>query len=288
MTPRPRRSALYLPASNARALRKARDLEVDCVIIDLEDSVAPDAKAEARAQAAAAIREGGFGTREIVLRLNGFATPWGAEDLDAAIGLRPDAILLPKVQDAEAVLRVAHRLPEDSATRLWAMIETPRGVLESLAITDAARRGTDRLAVLVLGLNDLAKETGMRQLPGRAGMLPWIATVLAAARANDLDLLDGVCNEIGDTDRLRQECEQASDLGLDGKTLIHPAQIAICNAAFSPSASDIAAARAVVAAFADPAQRGAGVIQLDGRMVERLHLAMAQRLLRRVPGEEMP
>ncbi len=288
MTQRPRRSALYMPAANARALRKARELDADCVILDLEDSVAPEAKAEARAQAAGAIREGGFGGREVVLRLNGFATPWGAEDLDAALALMPDAILLPKVQAAEDVLRVAHRLPAGSATRLWAMIETPRGVLEALAITDAVRRGTDRLAVLVLGLNDLAKETGLRQLPGRAGMLPWITTVLAAARANGLDLLDGVCNEIGDAERLRAECEQARDLGLDGKTLIHPAQIAICNAAFTPAAQEIAWARAVVAAFGDPRHAGAGVIRLDGRMVERLHLEMAQRLLRRAPGEDTP
>jgi citrate lyase subunit beta/citryl-CoA lyase len=285
---RPRRSALYMPASNARALRKARELEADCVILDLEDSVAPEAKDDARAQAALAIREGGFGAREVVLRLNGHATPWGAADLDAAVALAPDAILLPKVESAEDVLRVARRLPAGCATRLWAMIETPRGVLESLAIADAVRRATDRLAVLVLGLNDLAKETGMRQLPGRAGMLPWITTVLAAARANGLDLLDGVCNEISDAERLRAECEQARDLGLDGKTLIHPAQIAICNAAFTPGAEEIAAARAVVAAFADPALARSGVIRLDGRMVERLHLAMAQRLLRRAPGGNAP
>jgi citrate lyase subunit beta/citryl-CoA lyase len=279
MAARPRRSALYLPASNPRALRKARELDADAVILDLEDAVAPDAKELARAQAVEAIREGGFGRREVVLRLNGAATPWGSADLDAAVAAAPDAILLPKVERAEEVLAVTRRL-DAAGTRssIWAMIETPRGVLRALDICDAVRATTPRLEVLVLGLNDLAKETGMQ---GREAMLPWIATVLAAARATGLDVLDGVCNAIGDEALLRAECAQGRALGLDGKTVIHPAQIAICNAAFAPTAAELAWAGRVVAAFDDPAHAGAGVIQLDGRMVERLHLEMAQRVLRR-------
>jgi citrate lyase subunit beta/citryl-CoA lyase len=279
-----RRSALYMPGSNVRAIRKARELDADAVILDMEDSVAPAAKAEARALACTAVREGGFGRRAVVLRINGLATPWGADDLDAAIAAAPDAILVPKVQAPEDVLRVAARIPAGSATRIWAMIETPRAVLAALPITDAVRRETDRLAVLVLGLNDLSKETCMRLQRGRAGMLPLIATVLAAGRANGLDVLDGVCNEIGADDLLREECEQGRDLGLDGKTLIHPSQVAICNAAFSPCEAECAWARAVVAAFDDPAHARSGVIQLEGKMVERLHLEMAQRILRRAPG----
>lgn len=288
---RRRRSALYMPASNARALRKARELEADAVILDLEDSVAPAAKEAARAMACEAVREGGFGRREVVLRVNAPGTPWAEADRAAAIAAAPDAILVPKVQGPDDVLPIARALDEAGAahTTIWAMIETPRAVLEALAIVDAVRRQTPRLAVLVMGLNDLYRETGMRLQRGRAGMLPWIATVLAAARANGLDLLDGVCNAIGDEAALREECEQARDLGLDGKTLIHPGQIGICNAAFSPAPEEIAWARGVEAAFADPANSAAGVIQLDGQMVERLHLDMAQRILRRAPdGGDMP
>jgi citrate lyase subunit beta/citryl-CoA lyase len=281
---RPRRSALYMPASNARALAKARDLPADALILDMEDSVAPAAKETARAQAVQAVAAGGFGGREVVLRLNGLGTPWGAADLAAAVAAAPDAILLPKVERAEEVLAAARCLdatPAAAATRLWAMVETPRGVLRALDIVEEIQRGTSRLAVLVLGLNDLAKETGMRPLRGRAGMLPWITTVLAAGRATGLDVLDGVCNRIGDEEALREECEQARDLGLDGKTLIHPSQIAPCHAAFTPAAEELAWAAAVVAAFEDPARDAAGVIQLDGQMVERLHLDMARRILRR-------
>jgi citrate lyase subunit beta/citryl-CoA lyase len=274
-----------MPGSNARAIRKARELDADAVILDLEDSVAPGAKEAARALACEAVREGGFGGREVVLRINAPGTPWGEADLAAAVAAAPDAILVPKVQGPDDVLRVARALDAASAgSAIWAMVETPRAVLQALTITDAVRSTTPRLAVLVMGLNDLSKETGMRLQRGRAGMLPWIATVLAAARANGLDLLDGVCNQIGADDILREECEQARDLGLDGKTLIHPSQIGTCNAAFSPTAEESAWARAVVAAFAEPAHQAAGVIQLDGQMVERLHLEMAQRILRRASG----
>jgi citrate lyase subunit beta/citryl-CoA lyase len=287
---RPRRSALYMPASNERAIRKARELEADAVILDLEDSVAPAAKEAARALAVGAVRDGGFGRREVALRVNAPGTPWAAADLDAAAAAAPDAIVVPKVEAPEHVLQVARALDAAGAARttIWAMIETPRAVLRALDITDAVRAATPRLSALVLGLNDLSKETGMRLARGRAGMVPWMTTVLAAARANGLDLLDGVCNGIGADDVLREECEQARDLGLDGKTLIHPSQIAICNSTFSPTAEEAAWARKVVAAFADPVQDAAGVIQLDGQMVERLHLEMAQRLLRRLPDGGAP
>lgn len=274
---RPRRSALYMPGSNPRAVAKARTLPADAVMLDLEDSVAPDAKAAAREAVAAAVREGGFGRREVVIRVNGPATEWGPEDLRAAIAAQPDAILLPKVSAPEEIAAVEAMLGPDSKTRIWAMIETPLAILRIEAIAAAARGGASPFSCMILGTNDLAKETRARLVPGRAPMLPWLATVLAAGRAHGLDVLDGVYNGLKDPEGFRAECEQGRDLGMDGKTLIHPDQIAVANEIFAPPAAEIEAARAVIAAFALPENRGKGVISLGGRMVERLHAEMAQR-----------
>ncbi|TDR93211.1 HpcH/HpaI aldolase/citrate lyase family protein [Enterovirga rhinocerotis] len=274
---RPRRSALYMPGSNARAVAKARTLPVDAVILDLEDSVAPDAKAAARDAVAAAVREGGFGSREVVIRVNGTATEWGRADLEAAIAAKPDAVLLPKVSSPAEIEAVEKAIPAGSATRIWAMIETPLAILHIDAIAAAARGGTSPFACMILGTNDLAKETRARLVPGRAPMLPWLALALAAGRAHGLDVLDGVYNDLKDLDGFRAECEQGRDLGMDGKTLIHPDQIAIANDVFAPPPAEIEAARAIIAAFALPENQGRGVISLNGRMVERLHAEMAER-----------
>ena len=278
MQSRPRRSALYMPGSNARALEKAKSLPADALILDLEDAVAPDAKTAAREQVCAAVRGGGYGPREVVIRVNGPDTPWGLDDLAAAAQAGPDAVLIPKVNAPGDIHAAAHALRAASApghTRLWAMMETPRALLEAGAIAAAAAAaGVD---VFVMGTNDIAKETRARLTPGRAPMLAWLSHCLAAARAHGLEILDGVFNDIADADGFAAECEQGRDFGMDGKTLIHPSQVEICNAIFAPEAEEVARARAVIAAFARPENTTKGVLQLDGRMVERLHAAIAAR-----------
>jgi len=232
MSHRPRRSALYMPASNARAIEKARSLACDVVILDLEDAVAPEAKPEARAQAVATVQAGGFGRRELVIRCNGLDTPWGAEDLAAAAAAGPDAILVPKVSSpADIAAYDAAIAAAPAHTRLWAMVETCAAVLDIKAIA-AARQG--RLAALAIGLNDLAKEMGGRQTPDRAPHLAVLTLTVAAARANGLIALDSVCNALDDPDLLERQCRQGAEIGFDGKTLIHPGQIALSNRLFSP------------------------------------------------------
>jgi citrate lyase subunit beta/citryl-CoA lyase len=280
MTIRPRRSVLYMPGSNARALEKARTLPVDAVILDLEDSVAPDAKEAARDQVAAAVKAGGFGAREVVIRVNGVDTPWHADDLAAAAHAAPDAILVPKVATPDVLELVGRRLLDmgtDHRTRVWAMIETPLAIFNILAIAAEAKDSESRLAVFVMGTNDLAKETRARLVPGRAPMLAWLSICVAAARQYGVDILDGVYNGIGDAEGFAAECRQGVELGFDGKTLIHPSQIEPCNAAFSPSADEVAQARKIIAAFDLPENKAKGVVSLDGRMVERLHAEMARR-----------
>ncbi len=277
---RPRRSALYMPASNARALEKARTLPADVIILDLEDAVAPDAKKIAREQAAAAIKAKGFGPREVVLRTNGLDTVWIDEDLAAAAAAGPDAVLVPKISSPEEVALVAHKLANFKAPpnlAMWAMIETPLGVLDANVIAAAGREPKMRLAVLVLGTNDIAKETRARIVPGRLPMLAALSTVILAARAHGLDVLDGVFNDIQDAVGFARECEDGRNLGFDGKTLIHPSQIEPCNAAYSPSEAEVAQAKKIVAAFAAPENAGKGVITVDGRMVELLHAEIARR-----------
>ncbi|WP_262029316.1 HpcH/HpaI aldolase/citrate lyase family protein [Microvirga sp. Mcv34] len=279
---RPRRSALYMPGSNARAIEKAKTLAADVVIFDLEDAVAPDLKEQARDQVCAAVQAGGYGRRELVIRINALESPWGAVDLAAAVAAAPDAILVPKVSSAETLAAVGLRLRKLGAaecTRIWAMIETPQAILRAESIASAAHDVDTRLSCFVLGTNDLAKDTRTRLLPGRAAMLPWLMTALAAARAHGIDILDGVYNTLSDESGFRAECEQGRDCGFDGKTLIHPDQIAAANGIFAPSEDEIESARAIVAAFEQPENRAKGAISLNGRMVERLHAEMARRTL---------
>jgi citrate lyase subunit beta / citryl-CoA lyase len=280
MTIRPRRSVLYMPGANARALEKAKALPCDAVILDLEDAVAPDAKVAARQQVAAAVKAGGFGAREVIVRINGLDTPWWLDDLAAAAAAHPDGILVPKVSKPGHLLDVAMRLVDiaaDHKIRLWAMIETLLGIINVAEIAATAHDAETRLAGFVMGTNDLAKESRAKLLPGRAPMLSWLAQGVLAAHAFGIDILDGVYNDIADQDGFRHECGQGRDMGFDGKTLIHPTQIAPCNAAFSPSEADIAQARKIIAAFELPENHSKGVVQIDGRMVERMHADMAQR-----------
>lgn len=275
--PRPRRSALYLPASNAKALAKARTLPVDVVILDLEDAVAPEAKEEARAAAVAAVKEGGFGPREVAIRVNGLETPWGAEDIVAAAIAGPDAVLVPKVNGPADILAYHERLsPAPERTRLWAMIETCAAVPRLDAI--AACAATTRLSLFTMGTNDLAKEMRARLTRDRMAFLPILVQTVVAARAHGIAVLDGVCNEFRDLDAFRTEAEQGAILGFEGKTLIHPDQITACNEVYSPSAQELDWADAVLAAFASPENAGKGAIRVNGKMVELLHLDQAKRL----------
>jgi citrate lyase subunit beta/citryl-CoA lyase len=280
MTIRPRRSVLYMPGSNARALEKAKQLPVDGVILDLEDSVAPESKEAARQQVVDAVKAGGFGGREMFIRVNGVDTPWHADDLSAAAHVAPDAILVPKISSAEALEMIGRRLLDmgtSHKTRVWAMIETPLAIFNILAIAAAARDSETRLSGFVMGTNDLAKDTRARLVPGRAPMLAWLSMCVAAARIHGIDILDGVYNDIGNADGFIKECAQGVEFGFDGKTLIHPSQIEPCNTAFSPSKSEVEQARKMIAAFDLPENKGKGVVSIDGRMVERLHADMARR-----------
>ena len=279
MTVRPRRSVLYMPGSNPRALEKARELPADVLILDLEDAVSPEAKLQARDAVVKAIQQG-FGDREVLVRINGLDTRWWVEDIDAAASARPDAVLVPKVSSPRQLQDLAARLVDmgtDPHVRVWAMMETPLAMLNVRDIAAAALDSETRLAGFVMGTNDLAKDTRARLVPGRAPMLPWLMNCLAAARAYGLDILDGVYNDIGDAEGFAAECRQARDLGFDGKTLIHPRQIEPCNEAFSPTPEEVDAARKIIAAFDLPENENKGVLQIDGRMVERLHAEMARR-----------
>lgn len=279
-TIRPRRSALYMPGSNARALEKAREIAADILILDLEDAVAPESKAGAREQVCTAVKAGGYGRRELVIRTNGVETEWFDADLSAAVAARPDAILVPKVSSPETLHRIGARLTDLGAPRsirVWAMIETPLAILNAKSIAAAGGDPATRLACFVMGLNDLAKESRARFVPGRQTMLPWLATALLAARAHGLDILDAVYNDIKDEAGFAAECGQGRDLGFDGKTLIHPSQVDPANRTFAPDPAEVERARAIIAAFEKPENAGKGAIQLDGRMVELLHAQMAKR-----------
>jgi citrate lyase subunit beta/citryl-CoA lyase len=273
----PRRSALFMPASNSRAVEKARSLDCDVVILDLEDAVAPEAKAAARAAAVAAVKGGGFGRRFVVIRVNGLETPWGEDDLKAAAEAAPGAILAPKIGDAGDIARYDGRLSRaPAATRLWAMVETARSLFHLEGIGAAAK--TSRLDCLVMGPNDLARETGARMTKGREPFFAAMALTVAAAKAHGVGVLDGPYAGIEDLDGFEQECVQGRDFGFDGKTLIHPNHIAVANRIFAPDAAEVAFAEAVIAAYQDPANQDKGAIRVQGRMVERLHLAEAERI----------
>ena len=280
MTVRPRRSVLYMPGSNPRALEKARELPADGLILDLEDAVAPEAKAQARVAIVNSLKNGGFGDREVLVRINGLDTRWWVEDLDAIASARPDAVLVPKVSDPGQLQDLAARIVDmgtDPHVRVWAMMETPLAMLNVGEIAAAALDSETRLAGFVMGTNDLAKDTRARLVPGRAPMLPWLMTCVAAARAFGLGILDGVYNDLGNAEGFVEECKQARDLGFDGKTLIHPRQVDPCNEAFSPSPDEVAMARKMIAAFDLPENANKGVVQIDGKMVERLHAEMAKQ-----------
>ena len=275
---RPHRSLLYMPGDKAKVLEKAKTLPADTLMFDLEDAVAPDNKPAARDAVAAATKAGGYGAREIVIRINGLDTDWGQADLQAAVAAGPDAILVPKVEtgaDIHALDAALTKAGAPDTLGLWVMIEMPKAVLNIHEIAAAAE--TTRLAAFVMGTNDLAKEYRALWTPDRIAFQTALSLSVAAARAYDLLAIDGVYNDIQNLDGLRAECEQGRTLGFDGKTLIHPAQIEITNEVFSPAPEDIAQAHAVIAAFALPENAGKGVIKVNGKMTELLHLDQARQ-----------
>lgn len=281
MTLRPRRSVLYVPGDNERALEKTQALPADAIIIDLEDSVAPTNKEQARVQACEAVRRGGFGTREVILRVNPIETPWGMADLHAALAAEPHAILVPKVSHAGDIIGTAKVVKASGAPshiRLWAMIETPMGIINAREIAACGPDPDNRLACFVLGTNDLLKESRARASNNRFAVVPWLAMTLVAARAYGLDVIDGVYNDFKDDAGFRAECEHGRTLGMDGKTLIHPSQVAPCNEVFSPTEEEVSWAHKIIKSFEQPENARKGVITVEGRMVERLHLVMAQRV----------
>ncbi|NNE75192.1 MAG: CoA ester lyase [Acidimicrobiales bacterium] len=274
---RPRRSVLYMPAANARALEKAKSIPCDAIIFDLEDAVAPDAKEMARDQAVAAVRSGEYGKRELTIRCNGLDTPWGADDIAAAGVAGPAAVVIPKVADAAQLDAVAAQLAAAGApetTGIWAMVETPEAIFNAREIAAHAR-----LTAVVMGTNDLAKELRARLVPGRAPLLPHLAQALLACRAMGTVVLDGVCNDLDDAEGFRAECVQGFEMGFDGKTLIHPKQVEPCNEVWSPTADEIEHAQKVIDAFAAAEADGRGVVTVDGRMIENLHVENAKRTL---------
>ncbi|GAA4412194.1 HpcH/HpaI aldolase/citrate lyase family protein [Quisquiliibacterium transsilvanicum] len=280
--PRPRRSAMYVPAINQRAIEKSRSLEMDAVIFDLEDAVAPEMKPQARAQLVEAFAAGGFGHRETVIRVNAVDTDDFEQDLDAVARCQPHAVLLPKVsrpEDLEALSGrlAAHGLP--ASVLAWAMVETVDALADLDAIVTAGRSRRSRLDCLVVGTNDIAKETGVDPGEQRRYLIPWLMNVVLVARRHRICVLDGVWNDFSDRDGFDAEARQSVKMAFDGKTLIHPSQVEPANNIFSPSPHAVAKARSIAAAFERPENAGKGVINLDGKMVERLHLEQAQRLL---------
>lgn len=276
----PYRSVLYMPGSKSRALEKARTLAADALILDLEDAVAPAEKPAARDLVGAAVEGGGYGRRKLIVRINGLETEWGAADLERAAKAGPDAILLPKVESAADIARVADALVAHGApekTRIWAMMETPRGVLNAAAIAGAH----ERLEGFVLGTNDLVKDLGAAHTPDRLPLVASLGLCLLAARAEGLVCVDGVYNAFKDDEGLRASCVQGREMGFDGKTLIHPAQLAVTNEVFAPTDDDIALAKTQVEAFEEAEARGEGVAVVDGKIVENLHVVTARRLLAR-------
>jgi citrate lyase subunit beta/citryl-CoA lyase len=272
-----RRSALYMPGSNARALDKARRLDADVLIMDLEDAVAPEAKPSARQAVMQAVAQGGYGDREVVIRINGLDTPWGADDLAAAAGSKADAVLLPKIEAGPQLRETIHRLDQAGGTQLpvWVMAELPQAVLAVDAIASLA----PRVAVIVMGTADLARALRLPADPQRLGLLSALSRCVLAARAQGLDILDGIFTDFRDEQGLRAACQQGKALGFDGKTLIHPSQTGAANEIFGVTDDEAAAAAKVVAAWDAAAAKGQGIAVLDGRMVERLHAEEARRVL---------
>jgi citrate lyase subunit beta/citryl-CoA lyase len=277
-SPRPRRSVLYMPGANERALEKAKSIPADALILDLEDAVAPDAKADARKRVAAAAASGEYGHREVTIRVNGPGTAWHADDLRAAAEAGPDAVVVPKVESAHTVLEVERALEAAGApdhTAIWAMVETPRAMLDARAVAAAS----ERLTVLVMGTNDLAKELHAEHVPGRAPLLTGLSLALLAARETGKVILDGVYNDVKDLAGFEAECVQGRQFGFDGKTLIHPAQVEPCNRIFAPSPEQVERSRRIIEAFDEATREGRGVVTVDGRMIENLHVEEARRVL---------
>jgi citrate lyase subunit beta/citryl-CoA lyase len=275
---RPRRSVLYMPAANERALEKAKTIAADAIIFDLEDAVAPDAKEAARDNAVAAASSGEYGNRELTIRCNGLDTPWGVADLAAAASSGASAVVIPKVNDLDTLSQVSDRLDAGGAPsemRIWAMIETPTAIFDVRALA-----AHPRVSVLVMGTNDLARE--LRSSLGAAArhpLVPHLASALAAAREADTVILDGVYNDVQNLEGFRTECVQGFEMGFDGKTLIHPGQVDICNEVWAPSNDDVEHARGLIATFEAAVAEGKGVVTYNGRMIENLHVANAQRVL---------
>jgi len=275
---RPRRSVLYMPGSNERALEKAKTLAADTLILDLEDAVAPDAKATARAHVVSAVHAGGYGKRELIIRVNGLGTAWGKDDIMAAAGSGADGILLPKVEaaaDIHSALGHMDGAGAPSAMALWCMMETPQAVLRA----DEIAAASDRIACFVMGTNDLVKDMRAQHTPMRLPMITALGLCMLAARAHDIAILDGVYNEFKDIDGFTAACRQGLEMGFDGKTLIHPGQVSPCNAVFSPSEEQVAFARKIADAFAEAEAAGKAVVVVDGRMIENLHVEQGRRLL---------
>jgi citrate lyase subunit beta/citryl-CoA lyase len=278
MTVRPRRSVLYMPGANTRALEKARTLPADALIFDLEDAVAPEAKEAARSNVVLAAESKAYGKREIAIRCNGLNTPWGEADIEAIARSGADAILVPKVESVTQVTHVVSLLDTAGAPTtmaVWAMMETPKGILRAEEIAGAH----PRLALFVMGTNDLVKDMRARHTPMRLPMMAALGIAMLAARAHGLAILDGVYNDIQDTEGFRAVCQQGLEMGFDGKTLIHPSQVEPCNAVFAPSAAELEMAGKIVAAFKAAQAEGKGVVTVDGRMIENLHVEQAERAL---------
>jgi citrate lyase subunit beta / citryl-CoA lyase len=277
-TYRPRRSVLYMPGANERALEKAKGLPADALILDLEDAVAPDAKAEARDRVCAAAADGGYGHREVAIRANGLDTSWFADDVAAIAQAGPDALLVPKVGSVDDVRAIEDALEKGGApdhTSIWAMLETPSAVLRAAEITACS----ERLTVFVMGTNDLVKELQAEFVPGRAPLLPALSWCVLAAREAGKHILDGVFNDLDDADGFEAECRQGREFGFDGKTLIHPKQLEPCNRVFAPTDDEVDRARRVIDAFEEAQREGRGVVTVDGRMIENLHVDQARRTL---------
>ena len=275
---RPRRSVLYMPGSNTRAMEKAKTIAADAIILDLEDAVSPDAKATARQQIVDALAGGGYGSREMIVRINGLDTPWGADDMAAIAKSGADAILVPKINDAATVQGLVAAMDKAGAPAsmaLWCMMETPIGILNAQSIGAAS----DRVAVWVMGTNDIAKDTGAHHTPMRLPMVTALGICMLAARAYGIQILDGVYNDIKDEDGFRDICQQGLEMGFDGKTLIHPSQVAPCNEVFSPTEAQLEMAARIVAGFEEAQREGKGVVTVDGRMIENLHVEQAKKQL---------
>jgi citrate lyase subunit beta/citryl-CoA lyase len=278
MTLRPRRSVLYMPGSNPRALEKAKALDADVLILDLEDAVAPEKKLEARELVIAAVKGGGYGRRELVVRVNGLDTPWGADDIRAVANIGADAICLPKVETAQAVQQAARLLESEKAPenlKIWIMAETPAGVLN----IQSSAAAHERLTAIMMGTSDLAKDLRVPHSPGRAGFLTSLGLCVLAARANNLDIIDGVHIDLEDDEGLLAVCKQGRELGFDGKSLIHPKQLAVSNEIFAPSAAEIERAKKIINAWKEAEARQLGVVLVDGKLVEALHVEEAKRVL---------